>query len=585
MFSIPNAIRLLPAELRLADIAKGCSSTRFPSAFLASVSIVTYTLHYLLFDLLPAEEDQLVIGISHLLSMIALVVAIVVGKFIVDRISSASWRLVSNLLFLLLAVSARTTVLVWALEALADVEPEGQIFRIFGTLTSFGFYGIIGAVYAGSRDQYEKSLENYSKTVQSHRHNIKEYRNQLDLMDRKIRRVVENDLLFSLKSLSSRLQSAAKNSQDMTDYATEVLQDLLLRTKRVILDADRIYRPVADSVPVTFLTGQHKFAQKIPLKSTLAPIASTLLLLFFGAPLGLSIAEPTPMAIFGAVLLGSAILIALPVLALPSKLQISSAGALMVSFGIGALIGVITFFTLNQLYPVQGIDFYLQLTPIPVSALANTTISFAIVMKRQRALILEGVRSLEQEQRRSLELVQQEVWQSKRKWNLLLHGYLQSVLTAAIGRLNQKQGLDTYTVLKEVDRAVQITSQGPEPAMDFALIKQQLIETWEDVCEVEIDISMDAIEVLKSSPVCSESVSEILRESLSNAIRHGNANRFDAKIQRTGNHLVLEAVNNGEHLEEESKEGIGTQIYRELASSFNVENQDNGVKFTAKITI
>ena len=585
MFSVPNAIRILPAELRLADITTGFSSKRFPSAFLASAAIVTYTLHYLLFDLLPAEQDQLLSGISHLLSMIALVVALMLGKFIVDRIPHAGWRVVSNLLFLFLAVSARTIVLVVSLEALADVEPEGQIFRISGTLTSFGFYGIIGAIYAGSRDEYENSLENYAKTVQSHRHNIKEYRNQLDLMDRKIRRVVENDLLFSLKSLSSRLQSAAKNGQNLTDYATETLQDLLLRTKRVILDADRIYRPVADSVPVTFLTGQHKFAQKISLKSTLAPIASTLLLLFFGAPLGLSIAEPTPMAIFGAVLLVSATLIALPVLALPSKLQISMAGALIVSFAIGALIGVITFFTLNQLYQLQGIDFYLQLTPIPVSALANTALSFAIVMKTQRALILEGIKSLEQEQRRSLELVQQEVWQSKRKWNLLLHGYLQSVLTAAIGRLNQKQGLDTYTVLKEVDRAVQITSQGPEPAKDFALMKQQLIETWEDVCDVEIDISMDAIQVLKSNPICSESVSEILRESLSNAIRHGNANRFDAKIERTGNHLLLEAVNNGEHLEEESKEGIGTKLYRELASSFNVENQDDGVKFSAKITI
>lgn len=583
--SLPNSLRLLPKEFKLSWFFRGFYSKRFLGPFIGLFATAAYTAHFVFFDLLFKGDDILLWSLAHVGSIAAFLLFLIIGFSIASRIEDKKGRLIINLLFILLASFARGISLVLVVDSLELSEIAAQEIRVPGMLNSFAIYAAVAALFAGSKDEYQESVDGYSRVLQTHTHNLQQNRNQLDLMHRKIKRVIENDLLFSLKSLQARLQTASKTGEDLTEYSKAVLKDLLFRTRRVILDASRIYRPFIGSTPVTFTPTVGTLGHPVGLRSTISPLAPTLFLVPFMLFLASSVSgSSTAVNISGSVLLSS-LVVALFVSLIPGHVRVSSYLAFLISGLFGVLIGIGSFLISDQLVSTSDPARGLAYVPMPMMAITMMAMTAGIVFQQQREVILDALEELKLEQQRSIDLVQQEIWQSKRKWDLMLHGHLQGILTAALGRINLNQGADSLTVLKEVERAIQITSQGPEPSKDFALLKQELLETWEDVCQLNIEASFDAAEVLKSNSVASESVFEILREAVSNAIRHGNATEFEGKVERADHFLVVEAVNNGSEVHHANPKGIGFRLFEELASDFSIENSGGKVKLNAKVTI
>lgn len=584
-FNIPNSLRLLPKEFKLSWFLRGFYSKSFLGPFIGLFATFAFTAHFVLFDILSRSENHLLWSLAHVSSIAAFLFFLIIGFSIVSKVENSIVRIALNLVFITLASFSRGLVLVWVVSSLGISEFEQELFRLPGSFNSLAIFAVVAALYAGSKDEYHESVESYSKVLQTHTHNLQQNRNQLDLMHRKIKRVVENDLLFSLKSLQSRLESASKSGEDLTDYTQAVLKDLLFRTRRVILDTGRIYRPLVESIPVSFTPTVGKLRHPVGLRSVISPLAPTLFLVPFMLLLASSVSTLTPAVNLSGAVLISSLVISLLATFVPGRINVSSYLAFVISGLFGAAMGLGSFVIADQLLPNTDPARGLIYVPIPVMAISMMAMTAGIIFQQQREVILDALEELKLEQQRSVDLVQQEIWQSKRKWDSMLHGYLQGILTAALGRINLNDGLDSFTVLKEVDRAIQITSQGPEPSKDFALLKQELIETWEDVCKLNIEASFESAEVLKSNEVASESVFEILREAVSNAIRHGNATEFEGKIERTENYLIVEAINNGSEVQHINPKGIGFRLFEELASDFSIENIGGKVKLSAKVTI
>ena len=167
-----------------------------------------------------------------------------------------------------------------------------------------------------------------------------------------------------------------------------------------------------------------------------------------------------------------------------------------------------------------------------------------------------------------------------------MHGKVQSALTAAISRLSASDKIDKATlglVRQDVVRARKALEQGINAPFDLDSALDEIVDSWEGICEVDVQISATAKATIETDNGIGRALNELVREAVSNSVRHGYAETVTIKIDLVGGVLELVATNDGRPVKKKSRASLGTEMMDELTLDWSLRNKPHGVVLEAKL--
>ena len=175
---------------------------------------------------------------------------------------------------------------------------------------------------------------------------------------------------------------------------------------------------------------------------------------------------------------------------------------------------------------------------------------------------------------REMALFEQQLWVARRNWSLIIHGTVQASLTAALTRLNAADAdKKTLTLAKkDLDRAIVALSTPPSLDVKFGSAIKEIVATWQGVCDIQVDIDSAVKKVVTKDPRLSMCVNEILKEAISNAVRHGDARTAQASLKLADEGVIdLTVTNDGKAPRIGVRKGLGSNLLDELTVDWSLD--------------
>lgn len=174
---------------------------------------------------------------------------------------------------------------------------------------------------------------------------------------------------------------------------------------------------------------------------------------------------------------------------------------------------------------------------------------------------------------REMSIFEQHLWAARRNWSIIIHGTVQAALTAALTRLNAPT-IDEATIdlaKQDLQRAVDALNNPPSTSVNLPVAIEELVGTWRGVCDIEITVGPELLNSVAADNRTSMCVNEILKEAVSNAVRHGDANQISVKLTEAGDsELELNVWNNGATYVAGGRKGLGSTMMDDLTISWSI---------------
>ena len=185
--------------------------------------------------------------------------------------------------------------------------------------------------------------------------------------------------------------------------------------------------------------------------------------------------------------------------------------------------------------------------------------------------------------------LRQEVWLNRRRIASILHGSVQAALYASAIRLAKVEAptkAEIESVQQDIAEAISKLESG-EVGESFVDVLQQIRDVWQGAVEIDIpEITPHILNQLESNQVASACAAEVVREAVSNAVKHGKAEHIVIALESTGDHLIgITVTNDGQPLPVEIESGYGSTILDEVAFSWQLENRGGYTVLGAAIAI
>ena len=225
-----------------------------------------------------------------------------------------------------------------------------------------------------------------------------------------------------------------------------------------------------------------------------------------------------------------------------------------------------------------------------ISAISVAMVIWINVLDDARGALEIENQSINEKIALELAVFNQTLWLQKRRWGYLLHGKVQSNLTAALARLRSleasttgdatQEGMLIELVRQDLNRAADALNSDTPGSVNLSQELTNIQESWRGVVDTSIQISDRAQRALDKSDNLRMSLVEICREAVSNAHRHGSATTMTIQIDRPEDvTLLLTCTNNGSE-PTSSSGGMGTQMMDALTVEWSLE-----YKKTAGLTV
>ena len=187
-------------------------------------------------------------------------------------------------------------------------------------------------------------------------------------------------------------------------------------------------------------------------------------------------------------------------------------------------------------------------------------------------------------------LFAQKVWVFRKRWLLVLHGNVQSALTAALTRLQNTANVDAVVVelvKQDLRRAENAVNSNLHEQIDLEAGLLEVQSVWSGICSIDIQISERASRALGRSLDTAFCVNEIVKEAVSNAVRHGDAKAVKVDIDRVADDLLhVRVQNNGIAAEiQTDSSGIGSEMLDEICLTWELVSDKSGVTLSADLPV
>jgi len=184
------------------------------------------------------------------------------------------------------------------------------------------------------------------------------------------------------------------------------------------------------------------------------------------------------------------------------------------------------------------------------------------------------------------EIYQRDFWVANKRWSYLLHGEIQAALTTAIARLTIRPiitSLDIAEVREDMQRILQSLEKPLNIEIDLKAGMDDLVEVWHGVVAINYTGSREAVDLLDKDGFAKQSFSEICKEAVSNAYRHGKATKVEIDLRIVSKRFELTITNDGVAPQEGRTKGIGSKMLDDLAPRWTLTNVDGITTLKARV--
>jgi signal transduction histidine kinase len=220
----------------------------------------------------------------------------------------------------------------------------------------------------------------------------------------------------------------------------------------------------------------------------------------------------------------------------------------------------------------------------------SSLLSAVLIAQRQSLKILEkDLTTTNAAIQWNIDRLNQSLSVEKKKISLLLHGDIQSQIVSVALNLQDKSDLkesDFDSILENLQTSCVQALTVEKTLTDPLLILDSIVQVWRSNVQIALNYSVETISRLKFDAVATFAVIEIVREAISNAVKHGNSTkiRIDLAIDLDAN-LRIEVLNNGLTFTKPKTPGFGLVVFDELTRKWNIANTDEGVCLTATVAL
>lgn len=331
---------------------------------------------------------------------------------------------------------------------------------------------------------------------------------------------------------------------------------------------------------------EFRLSSKIQISKLILPFWATVLIALVSTPASLVFyLDDAVAALF---ILGTTILLVLEVAAvLLRSVTIKTLPGFFLQIAIFAVAGYAASQTL-ALSNLQAGSY-----PTPRIVLLTIIIGIAMFLGQMRQTQRVATQEAAREVNAQLELLnsqaRRELWLNRRRIATVLHGPVQAVLYASAMRLAQSARPSKkliQTVNADLESALEVLKFDSIEAPSLREVLRQIVDVWAGTCEIYLSVSKSVLQVTKKNALLAEAVLEVLREAISNAIKHGQATEIDVEAAVVGNLIEISIVNNGKSPVNRAGKGFGSKLYDELTHTWSLaEMADGRTKFGATIFI
>jgi hypothetical protein len=214
---------------------------------------------------------------------------------------------------------------------------------------------------------------------------------------------------------------------------------------------------------------------------------------------------------------------------------------------------------------------------VTISTIGGVLGGYARVLDEERVRVEEQINTDNAMLAHDIALYEQKIWVFRKSWQLLLHGTVQAALTAALTRLAMPHSDKSVTielVRQDLKRAEAALIAQPVREIQLEKSIEELAGAWQGVCEVTVNVSERAARALKRNFEAMFGTNEIMREAVSNSVRHGAATRVMIEIDRIEDEVLnFVSRNDGIPLVEQTTKGIGSQMMDELTIEWSISTE------------
>jgi hypothetical protein len=225
--------------------------------------------------------------------------------------------------------------------------------------------------------------------------------------------------------------------------------------------------------------------------------------------------------------------------------------------------GIPGYFLLSQITNEGGVPELLP-TFLIMHGWSVIAASQAHILDLKQSMIEKQLTIVVDELARENKLYQQKTWLARHGWYLLLHGVVQPALTSASIRVGSSKVLTSEIrdhVIEDLQRALDALQRGHSQNQPIDLSVSEISSVWEGICEIEFTLTKEVKEVAANNSVVSQVLNEILKEVISNGVRHGQATSIEVSVQLLNpNDLMVLVTNDGLKPTREKIESVGSRM-------------------------
>lgn len=275
---------------------------------------------------------------------------------------------------------------------------------------------------------------------------------------------------------------------------------------------------------------------------------------------------------------------------LPTSLSSVARGVIFTI--VASTIGLLTAPLLSLFTPVALFE------PLPLISWvfnANLASWVAALVSRGNAMLRktnEALGTTVDELRREVIALNNAQRQLQQTISRVMHGPVQQAITSALIKVQKNPEPENHDQLAEILRlkifeALDSLTAAAPVHTDFSDFLAELEELWSGAVHISADVTGEDIAKITADTRLAHTLSELIHEGCSNAIRHGDATRIDIaiRVDTKTRSVDLQIANNGSPVPADARVGLGTDLFHESSLEWSRVHGDGRVVVHATLPL
>jgi len=219
------------------------------------------------------------------------------------------------------------------------------------------------------------------------------------------------------------------------------------------------------------------------------------------------------------------------------------------------------------------------------------SLTHAYLLSESKTVVLNRLQEVVEKFSRENKLFEQRMWVARHIWYTLLHGTVQSAVTAAALRStasDSKSPTVKALIMADLNRAMEVLRNPVPERLQLEEQLEDLKKTWDGLVQITIEVPDVLVKDINTSRESVIIFNELLKEVLSNSVRHGQSTIVQITFEQvTPGEVKVLVLNNGTKPQKNSAQSIGTTIYNSLCLTTELKwnKETKWTEFTAVVPI